>query len=304
MVWDLKTLFSGKKDLKYVPKSLAPVVLFTYNRLSHTQKTIQSLQKNKWAEQTELYIYSDGAKSDKAISSVEEVRAYLKTVQGFKNVRLIEREKNLGLAENIIQGVTDIINKHGKVIVLEDDMLTSPLFLEYMNHSLDLYENDNQVISVHGYTYPVSGSLPHTFFIKGADCWGWATWQRGWNFFERDGRKLQALLKEKNLENRLNYFGAYPFTQMLQDQIDGKNNSWAIRWAASALVNDKLTLYPGKSLVENFGFDSSGTHCGETEVYDVKLDKNFKTHEKIKIYEDTKALKKFEQYFRKAQQGG
>jgi len=240
--------------------SLAPVTLFVYNRFDHTKKTIEALQKNKLATESDLIIFSDGPKNDSTKDEVNKVRDYLKTVNGFKSVSLIEREKNFGLAQSIINGVTDVVSRYGKIIVLEDDLISSPYFLQYMNQALDLYESTERVISIHGYIYPVKNSLPETFFLRGADCWGWATWERGWNLFEADGQKLLTELKNKKLERDFNWDNAYPFTQMLRGQIKGFNNSWAIRWHASAFIKDKLTLYPGRPLIINIGFDNSGTH--------------------------------------------
>ena len=170
--------------------SLAPIALFVYNRLEHLEKTINALQNNILALDSELYIFSDGAKDEKSSEQVNKIRKYIKTISEFKKIIVIEREKNLGLANSIISGVTEVINKYGKIIVLEDDMVTSRYFLKYMNEALEYYENEDRVISIHGYIYPVKKELPNTFFMKGADCWGWATWKRGWDLFEHDGKKL------------------------------------------------------------------------------------------------------------------
>jgi len=250
---------------------VAPIVLFVYNRLYHTTKTIAALQKNILAADSELFIFSDGARSAADEENVRAVRDFLRTVTGFKKVELIEREKNYGLAKNIIDGVTTIVNRFGKIIVLEDDLVTSPFFLQYMNEALHRYEHDDRVACIHGYVYPVKRELPETFFLKGADCWGWATWKRGWDLFEADGQKLMDILQQKNLTREFDYDGAYHFTLMLQHQIKGINNSWAVRWHASAYVKDKLTLYPGRSLVQNIGNDGSGIHSGSSAVYDVPL---------------------------------
>ena len=260
--------------------NLAPIALFVYNRPGHTRWTIEALQKNILASDSDLIIFSDGPK-DAAGSkqSVLAVRAYLKTIQGFKSVKIMEREKNQGLAKSIIAGVTSVVGEFGKVIILEDDMVSSQYFLQYMNEALGLYEKEDDVISIHGYIYPVKGILPETFFLKGADCWGWATWKRGWDLFEPDGKKLLRELKETNLTKEFDFSGSYPYTKMLKDQIAGRNNSWAIRWYASAFLKNKLTLYPGKSLIYNTGFDGSGTHCGSdnglswnSEVGDAKIE--------------------------------
>lgn len=250
---------------------LAPIALFVYNRLWHTKQTVESLQKNILASESDLIIFSDGQKdSSKSKDDVLAVRKYLKTIAGFRSVKIIEREKNYGLAASIIAGVSEVVNLHDRVIVLEDDMISSRYFLQYMNEALNLYEKENQVISIHAYIYPIKKALPETFFLKGADCWGWATWKRGWDLFEADGQKLLYELGSMKLTREFDFSGSYPYVKMLKDQIAGKNNSWAIRWYASAFLKNKLTLYPGKSLINNIGLDGSGTHCSN----DDSLNKN------------------------------
>jgi hypothetical protein len=251
--------------------SCAPIALFVYKRLNHLNKTLDALARNPEAKHSELYVFSDAARHESDKTTVDEVREYLKNISGFASVHIIERQDNYGLSRSIIDGVTQVCMLRGRVIVLEDDMVTSPYFLRYMNDSLDLYEADNDVISIHGYVYPVEGLLPETFFIRGADCWGWATWQRGWALFEPDGERLLLQLKERRLCREFDLDGAYPYTSMLKAQITGRNDSWAIRWYASAFLNDKLTLYPGRSLVSNIGNDSSGTHCGTSEDFSGKV---------------------------------
>jgi len=240
----------------------APIALFTYNRPWHTQQTVEALLRNVEAADSDLIVFSDGPKDGGSRENIYEVRQHLRTIEGFKSVRIVERKKNLGLAQNIISGVTEVVNEHGRVIVLEDDLVTSPYFLRYMNDALDAYQDDDRVISIHGYCYPIEG-LPETFFQKGADCLGWATWKCGWDLFEPDGSKLLAELTQRNLLHRFDFFEAYDFSGMLRGQTMGKNQSWAVRWYASALLNNKLTLYPGQTLVQHIGSDGSGTHCGD-----------------------------------------
>lgn len=247
--------------------SFAPIVLFVYNRPQHTRRTVEALLKNEQAGNSDLIIYADAAKTASAASAVQAVREYIKTITGFKSVRIVERPNNFGLASSVIDGVTHVVNEYGRVIVLEDDLVTSPYFLKYMNDGLIRYEHESAVISIHGYVYPVKEALPETFFLRGADCWGWATWKRGWDLFESDGAKLLAELIRKGLTQKFDFEGAYPYIKMLKDQIKGKNSSWAIRWHASAFLANKMTLYPGSSLVLNIGNDSSGTHCGTTDVF-------------------------------------
>jgi Glycosyl transferase family 2 len=278
---------------------LAPIALFTYNRLIHTRRTLEALQKNEWANESELYIFSDGPKTEKEVNTIKETRNYLHTIDGFKSVTIIERETNLGLAANIISGVNQILDRYDNIIVLEDDLITSPYFLRYLNDGLALYENEKEVISIHGYLYPVRGPLPETFFIKIADCYGWATWKRGWDLFEPDGNKLLHSLIESKQEFAFDFQDTYPFTQMLKDQTEGKNNSWAIRWYASAFLKNKLTLFPGKSLVNHIGSDGSGTHSGFSDVLDTSISERRIEVSKIKIVQDEQAYKAFVRFFPK-----
>jgi hypothetical protein len=219
------------------------------------------LKANPLAAQSDLFVFSDGPKNADAAAGVAQVRELLKGLTGFRSVTVAERERNFGLAASIISGVTDIVSRHGAVIVLEDDLVTSPHFLRYMNDALELYRDREEVASIHGYIYPVEGALPETFFLRGADCWGWATWKRAWELFEPDGAKLLARLRDGKLTKAFDRDGSYEYTRMLEDQISGRNDSWAVRWYASAFLADRLTLYPGRSLVQNIGMDALGTHC-------------------------------------------
>lgn len=275
----------------------SPIVLFVYNRLQHTTQTIEALRKNDLASESDLFIFSDAPKSASEHEAVRTVREYIHHMDGFKSITVIERPVNLGLANSIIDGVTSIVNKYGRVIVMEDDLVTSPHFLRYMNDALAFYESNKKVASIHGYVYPIEG-LPETFFLRGADCWGWATWSDRWRFFEPDGEKLLASLKSQGLINRFDLNGSYSFSKMLKDQINGLNNSWAVRWHASAFLNQTFTLYPGKSLVENIGNDGSGTHCANTSIFSSTLS-NKNTFEFNEWVEDNQlALVLFETYFR------
>lgn len=239
----------------------APICLFVYKRVNHTRRTIEALQRNELAPDTDLLIFSDGPKDDADTSEVFAVRDLCAGIKGFKSVTLCQREVNLGLSKSIINGVSGVLQRYNSTIVVEDDLITSPLFLSYMNAGLELYENDTNVVSISGYNYPVSRSMPDTFFLRGADCWGWGTWRRGWDVFNPDGSFLLRQLEQRGLCYEFDFYGTSSYTQMLRDQIAARNDSWAIRWYASAFLAEKLTLYPGASLVQNIGFDGSGTHC-------------------------------------------
>jgi hypothetical protein len=249
----------------------APIALFAYNRPEHFRRTIEHLANNHRASESDLFIFSDNPRTRADVSKVKSVRLFARSVSGFRRITVIARERNFGLAKSIITGVTEIVNTYGRIIVLEDDMVTSPFFLQYMNEALEVYKDEDRVISIHGYLYPLRASLPETFFLRGADCWGWATWKRGWYLFEPDGKKLLRELRSRRLENEFDLHGAYSYTKMLERQAKGKVDSWAVRWHASAFLHDKLTLYPGTSLVSNIGLDASGTHCTPTDQFDVTL---------------------------------
>ncbi|MDP9231077.1 MAG: glycosyltransferase, partial [Bacteroidota bacterium] len=233
----------------------SPIILFAYDRPTHMRLTIEALKKNKFADQSELFIFSDGPNNERAVKSVQAVRNYIKEVNGFKRIQIIERKENYGLGNNIIDGVTQVVNQYKRIIVMEDDLVSSPYLLQFMNNALEMYENEENVISIHGYLYPVTTNLPETFFLKGADCLGWGTWKRGWDLFEPEGHLLLKKLIETNQTNIFDFNNSYPFTQMLKDNVKGKNNSWAVRWYASAFLKNKYTLYPGRSLIFHRGGD-------------------------------------------------
>lgn len=283
--------------------SCAPVTLFVYNRPEHTRRAVEALRANILANESDLIVYSDAPKSNMQAQKVREVREYIRQVDGFKSVSIIEQEKNLGLARSIIDGVTTVVNNYGRIIVLEDDMVTSPYFLTYMNEALGKYADDDRVVSIHGYVYPVGVSLPNAFFLPGADCWGWATWRRGWACFNADGQYLLDELKRRQLVNSFDFNGTFPFSKMLEEQIKGGNDSWAVRWYASAFLAGKLTLYPGRSLVLNIGNDNSGTHRGDTQEFNsvlglVRIDLN-----DIEIVPSQEGRQTFEEFFRQGQYG-
>ncbi|OYY61778.1 MAG: glycosyl transferase [Hydrogenophilales bacterium 28-61-11] len=252
-------------------QSITPIALFAYARPEHTRRTLEALAANALADQSDLIVYSDAARSERDAEAVSAVRELIRAASGFRSVTLVERDMNFGLARNIIEGVSEVLRQHECIIVLEDDMVTSPFFLMYMNEALERFASDDRVVSIHGYVYPVEGTLPEAFFLPGADCWGWATWRRGWACFNPDGAQLLRELKQRKLEHAFDYEGSYPYTKMLEAQIAGTNDSWAIRWYASAFLLGKLTLYPGRSLVHNIGNDATGTHCDQSSVMDTSL---------------------------------
>ncbi len=280
--------------------SLAPIALFVYNRPTHTRITIEALARNRLAADSDLLVFSDGPRSPEHAAAVEAVRAYVRGISGFRSVTLTCRERNLGLAQSIIGGVTQVCSERGRVIVVEDDLVTSPHFLSYMNAGLDLYEPDDAVASIHGYVYPVDQALPETFFLLGADCWGWATWRRSWQVFNPDGAALLAELQRRNLVRAFNYDGSSQHARMLELQVQKKNDSWAIRWHASACLAGKLTLYPGRSLVCNIGF-MEGTHFTDYDFPDVVLTDQPIKLERLACRHNEECHASFARFFRNQQ---
>ena len=276
----------------------APILLFVYNRPEHTRRCIESLTRNALAADSTLYIYADGPKDTTQQTAVDEVRSYLRTISGFKTVNLIERKENWGLARNIIDGVTTQVNRYGKVIVLEDDLVVAPYFLQFMNDALETYKDEPKVGHIQACDFTQDPSLPDTFLIKWTGSWGWATWERAWKHFNPNGKALLEELEQRKLTYTFDFNGKYGFTRMLRRQIEGKNNSWAIRWNASLFLKDILSLNVGRSLVQNEGFDGSGTNCGGGGLYASNLHLAPLPVQKISPIEENKAARQaFVRYY-------
>jgi hypothetical protein len=245
---------------------LAPVVVFVYCRLEHTQKTLQALNKNILAEETDLFIYADNAKKEDMIEKVNGVREYIDgfaSNSNFRNVTVIKAEKNKGLANSIISGVSEVIDKYGKVIVVEDDLLTDKDFLVYMNGALDFYENDSSVGSISAYTYDIKALKNYdkdVYATYKGECWGWATWKNVWKNVDWSVSNYKSFYRDIKKRNKFDSL-EIGLTHMLDMQMDGKIDSWAVRWVYYLFENNLITIYPKVSKVVNFGFDGSGTHC-------------------------------------------
>ena len=276
----------------------APILLFTYNRLAHTRRCVEALLKNSLATESELFIYSDDAKNDTQQAAVNEVRYYIHNIRGFKQITIIQRDENWGLARNIIDGVTTQVNRYGKVIVLEDDLVVTPHFLQFMNDALETYKDEPKVGHIQACDFTQDPTLPDTFLIKWTGSWGWATWDRAWKHFNPNGQELLQELEERKLTYTFDFNGKYGYTRMLRRQIAGKNNSWAIRWNASLFLKGILSLNVGRSLVQNEGFDGSGTHCGGGGLYASTLHLDRLPVTPISpIEENTKARQAYVRYY-------
>jgi hypothetical protein len=279
---------------------LAPVILFTYNRPKHTINVLEALNKNNLAKDTILYIFQDGPKKGEDFDKINETIDIIKSKNWCKEYILEINKNNKGLANSIIEGVTKVIEKHNKVIVLEDDLITSPFFLDYMNDALNFYENNEKVGSISGFNYPEKNFKieksynKNYFFSLRPHSWGWGTWKNKWiksdwaiNDFENfDIEKIEDFNK-----------GGSDLYNMLKNQKEGKIDSWAIRWAFTCFNNNWMTVYPVKSLVYNIGFDGSGTHNSPNfmksqEFVSKKIFYNFESEVKLneKIVEDFKNI--------------
>lgn len=278
--------------------TLAPIVLFVYNRVNHTRNLIASLSRNNETSQSTLIIYSDGARYEADREAVTQVRSFIKSIDGFASVEIHESQSNRGLAKSVIEGVTETVNRYGKVIVLEDDLVVAPHFLKFMNDALETYADEPRVGHIQACDFTQDISLPHTFLIKWTGSWGWATWKRAWDLFNPNGQELLKQLEERHLTRTFDFNGNYPFTRMLRRQVAGKNNSWAIRWNATLFLNDILSLNVGRSLVNNDGFDGSGTHCGDDELYQSNLWMDPLEVQKIEpVEENLEARQVFARYY-------
>jgi Glycosyl transferase family 2 len=242
---------------------LSPVLLFTYKRLPQTRQTISALQQNFLAEESELFIFSDGPKTEADLPQINSVRDYLRSVTGFKKITILESEKNKGLASSIIDGVTQMIDKYGQVIVLEDDLVTSKNFLSFCNQALQYYKNHSTVFSIGGYSLPMRGLNDNdTYFTSRSTSWGWATWKEQWAKVDWDVRDYKTFSQDRKLRRSFNRMGSDMAT-MLDKQMRGKINSWAIRWCYHQFRHQLVTVFPAVSKVSNIGFNASATHTKE-----------------------------------------
>lgn len=241
---------------------LAPVALFVYNRPDHLCRTLNSLCANPEAARTDLIIFSDGPRDDASAAAVRAVREIISDVTGFGSVRVVARKRNHGLANSVIAGVTSIIERHGRVIVLEDDIITASTFLHYMNEALDRYATKGRVCQIAGYQFPADlKGAPEAFFTPITTSWGWATWARAWRLLDKEGVGLARLDADPALRLRFDLDGAYPYYDMLKSWKAGETDSWAIRFHLGVFLNNGVALHPRESLVSNIGLDGSGRHC-------------------------------------------
>lgn len=249
-------------------KKLAPIVLFVYNRPTHTRMTIEALQKNHLAKDSILYIFADGAKptaDDEQIASVQQTRNYIKTVTGFKEIIIEEASQNKGLANSVIYGVTKVINQYGKVIVVEDDLVTCRHFLRLLNEQLEVYKNDNRIFMVTGCNYNIKMPWYYkkdVYLTHRGNSTGWGCWKDRWECADWDITDYNVFMADPQKQTLFNR-GGDDLTPMLKMQMEGAIDSWAIRWEYTMYKHDAYCVHPVKTFLWNSGFDGSGIHSGK-----------------------------------------
>jgi len=260
--------------------AVAPLVLFAYNRPTHLERSVEAVLRSPLVDRTPLIAFSDGPATERDVTRVEQVRRILKEIRGFASVEIVERAQNLGLARSVIAGVTQVIEDSGRAIVLEDDLVVSPRFLGFMNELLRAYAEDDRVFSVTGYNYPARlVSIPRDYrssiyFAHRASSWGWATWRDRWSQVDWDVGDFERFVTDVGARRRFDR-GGDDLSGMLEDQMAGRVDSWAIRWCYASFRLERLNAYPVKSLVTNIGLDDSGVHCGPDDRLADVLDASF-----------------------------
>lgn len=252
--------------------ALAPIVLFAYRRPEHTLRLLESLSANPLASRSRLVVFCDGPKTSTEEPAVNEVRRVAAARRWCGAVEIVAQQRHLGLAASVIRGVSAVLAEQERIIVLEDDLVLAPCFLDYMNAALEHYQATERVMQVSGYMFPLATRrLPESCLLPIISSWGWATWRRAWQHFDPEARDFAWLAGQPDVRRRFDLDGAYPFFDLLQRQRAGHVDSWAIRWYLSVFRRGGLTLFPGRSLVRNLGWDGSGTHCHVDDLYDVAL---------------------------------
>lgn len=244
----------------------APILIFVYNRIDHAKSAIEALLQNPEAKESHLYIYSDGPKNAYAVEKVHEVRRYISGIDGFGAVTIIERPENYGIEKSEISAITETFESYDKAIILEDDIIVSKFFLNYMNATLERYKSEKCVFEITGYSYlEKKDTMVDTMFLKIASAWGWATWADRWEKFDPSPTAWLKLNKKE--VGIFNYDGAYDWYGMMKNQYaDNQKLTWDICWYWTIYSNNGLVLWPSALLCINSGFDGTGVHCPSDEA--------------------------------------
>lgn len=282
--------------------SLAPIVLFVYNRPEHTRRTLQALSRNVLAKESVLHIYADGAKenaSEDQCHHIEEVRRLISSELWCGEVIIHESDHNNGLYQSVRRGVTELVDQYGKVIVMEDDLQTSPAFLSYMNRALEFYADRKSVFSISGYNYPATRmSFPTDYVYDTYVClrnasWGWGTWADRWKQIDWEVNAYTTIKHTPAIKEALNRMGDDEF-DMLYQRMEKGLNIWSIQFTIAHFVNHAVAIYPVQSYVHNTGNDGSGENCSATHALDnATLSTNMEPKLIDILYEDRRIINAF-----------
>ncbi|QCW98801.1 sugar transferase [Aggregatimonas sangjinii] len=274
-----------------------PIALFTYKRLDTLKQTIIHLRQNKMASESDLYIFCDGAKNPIDEPHVKKVHRYIESVDGFKKVYIVKSKKNRGCANSIIKGVSDVLAEHESVIVVEDDLFTTPNFLCFMNKALEVYQHNERVLSISGYSLDLDSKerRPNdTYFLPRGWPWGWATWKTRWENVDWEVKDYEEHRRSSKKRKEFSRGGS-DLNRMLRKQMEGELDAWDIRWFYHQYKTDTLTLYPTHSKVINVGFDAMATHSKTSNkrffpVLDESSSCDFKFNDEVEIDKETHRL--------------
>jgi hypothetical protein len=276
--------------------TFAPIAFFAFNRPAHTARTLTALAKNAEAINTDLHIFVDGPRDDNERTLVAEVLRVASAARGFRNVEIHPSTSNRGLYLSITGGVTQLMVNASRVIVIEDDILVSSSFLKYMNNALEYYADDPRIGSIHGYAPPIE-DLPDFFFLRGGDCWGWATWTDRWALFNSDAHHiLKALVRRGELQEFSTSQGIQNLRHLIR-RSRNRNQSWAAHWNASLFLESRLTLHPGTSFVQNIGNDGTGTHSKISKQYATSVRRDFVSIPPTPVQHDGKAARMLRDFY-------
>lgn len=273
----------------------SPIAMFCFNRPIHTRHVLEALARCKFADQHDLYVFIDGPRTEQERELTDAVAVLMEALP-FRSTHVYRSNANRGLFAAITEGVSRTLEQHPRVIVLEDDLVPHPAFLEYMNDALDRYQLDQRVACIHGYALPISG-LPEFYFLRGGDCWGWATWRDRWELFCPDPAELiRKLIERDALDFYMDSQGTTSL-RLLCDRARKRNQSWAILWHASLWLAGRLTLNPGTSFVRNIGNDGSGTHSGTSSRFDAPSRNGYSGLPEIAVSNDASAASKTSAFY-------
>jgi hypothetical protein len=283
--------------------SRAPIALFAYNRADYAERALRALARCPELADSPFYIFCDGAKSAAGKAKVDAARNVVRE-HAPKHATIVERETNFGLARSIRTGVTELCEKYGRIIVLEDDLEVSSTFLGYMNAGLDRYAEDPRVMEIVGYMYPVEVAGPHDALFLPVTCsWGWATWARAWAKLDSGQDWYDRMLRDRELRRRFDLDDAFPYFEMLTSQRRGEIDSWAIRWNLDVFANNGLVLFPRRSLLANRGHDGTGTHAEQSSPFEASAHAFVPSSFPSEVRVDEQQARQVREFIRRASRG-